>query len=492
MVKYNLMKPCNLIIFGAKGDLAKRKLFPSLYQLEKLRLIKSQFRIICIGRDSCNILKYINIVRTSLENFIDEKIDEKFWEILKNRLDFCNININNTKSFTLLYKKLKKSITNIYYLATPYTVFGQICKGLGLFGLNTNNSRIVVEKPLGTNLVSSININNQISKYFNENQIYRIDHYLGKEAILNLMYLRFANNLFISNWDNKSIDHVQITVAEQIGIENRWDYFDKVGQMKDMLQSHLLQILSIITMSPPSDFTADKIRDEKIKILHKLKPISYKNVYNSTVKGQYTQGFIKELKVPGYLEENGSTKNSYTETFVAIKVDIDDHRWLGVPFYLRTGKRLPIKYSEIVIYYKHPPFNLFRKYYKILPQNKLTIRLYKNEGIDIQILNKVPEFNQKYKLENAKLNLNFSEIYNKNYNINEYGKLLLEIMNGMQSLFLHRNEIEAAWTWVDSITDAWQYHNIKPQYYKAGTWGPLDSIKMIKKDGRNWNIINNN
>lgn len=234
----------------------------------------------------------------------------------------------------------------------PPSTFGAICKGLGTAGLNKEPARVVMEKPLGTDLASSRVINDQVAEFFNECQVYRIDHYLGKETVLNLLALRFANSLFSSNWDNRTIDHVQITVAEEVGIEGRWGYFDKAGQMRDMIQNHLLQILTMIAMSPPSDLTTDRIRDEKVKVLRSLRRIDRSNVHETTVRGQYTAGFVQGHKVPGYLEEEGANKSSSTETFVSIRVDIDDWRWSGVPFYLRTGKRLPTKCSEVVVYFK--------------------------------------------------------------------------------------------------------------------------------------------
>ncbi|AKZ65854.1 glucose-6-phosphate dehydrogenase [Candidatus Palibaumannia cicadellinicola] len=486
MAVTSIAQACDLVIFGAKGDLARRKLLPSLYQLEKACYIHPETRIIGVGRAEWDIKAYTYMVRKALETFMKEKIDEKIWNILSTRLNFCNFDINETKNFFILAEKIDPmSRVIINYFAMPANTFSSICQGLKEININNNPHRIVLEKPLGTSLESSRIINDQVAKYFKENQIYRIDHYLGKETVLNLLALRFANSLFANNWNNSNIDHVQITVAEEVGIEGRWSYFDQAGQMRDMIQSHLLQILTIIAMSPPADLTTDNIRDEKVKILRSLRTIDNSNVHDTTVRGQYTEGWINGKKVPGYLEEEGANKNSLTETFVSIRVNIDNWQWAGVPFYLRTGKRLPIKCSEVVVYFKNPPINLFRDSYQPLPPNKLTIRLQPDEGMEIQIVNNVPRLGNKHCLKTTKLDLSFTKTFNKNIS-DAYERLLLETMRGIQSLFVRRDEIEEAWKWVDSIIEAWKKNNDAPQPYQAGTWGPIASVTMMTKDSRSW------
>ncbi|URJ28315.1 glucose-6-phosphate dehydrogenase [Candidatus Blochmannia vicinus (nom. nud.)] len=484
----SITQACNLIIFGTKGDLTRRKLFPSLYQLEKIGAIHPDTRIIGVGRAEWSLVMYIEVVYASLKKFMLDPIDESLWCIFRARLDFCNLDVHQTERFVHLLDKLQNvDMATINYLATPPDTFGIICKGLSSIGLNKKSNRIVIEKPLGTNLDSARVINAQISEYFEEKQIYRIDHYLGKETVLNLLALRFANYLFSSNWDNNTIDHVQITVAEEVGIEGRWGYFDAIGQMRDMIQSHLLQILTIIAMSPPSNLSADCIRDEKVKVLQSLRKIDGNHVHNVTVRGQYTSGFIHGKPVPGYLEEKGANKSSNTETFVSLCVNIDNWRWAGVPFYLRTGKRLPIKYSEIVIFFKKPVINLFPDSYQDLPNNKLTIRLQPNEGIDVQILNKIPGLGHKHRLQATKLNLSFYKTFCPEHIVDAYERLLLETMRGIQVLFVRHDEIEGAWKWVDSIIQSWELENNVPKLYQAGTWGPVESMTMIAKDGRFWN-----
>lgn len=479
---------CDLVIFGAKGDLARRKLLPSLYQLEKAGYIHPDTRIIGVGRADWDQATYVDFVKKSLNEFVKEDLDEALWAKLESRLDFCNLDVNETSNFVHLADMLKQNPhTAIYYFAMPPGTFGSVCQGLGYAKLNAEPNRVVMEKPLGTNLASSQEINNEVAKYFNECQVYRIDHYLGKETVLNLLALRFANSLFVNNWDNSTIDHVQITVAEEVGIEGRWGYFDKAGQMRDMIQNHLLQILTMIAMSPPSDLTTDRIRDEKVKVLRSLRRIDHTNVREKTVRGQYTGGYIQGNKVPGYLEEEGANKVSKTETFVALRVDIDDWRWAGVPFYLRTGKRLPAKCSEVVVYFKKPALNIFAESYQDLPQNKLTIRLQPDEGIDIEILNKAPGLDHKHRLQTTKLDLSFSETFNQTHLADAYERLLLEAMRGIQALFVRRDEVEEAWKWVDSIMDAWEMDNEPPKPYQSGTWGPIASVAMITRDGRSWN-----
>lgn len=482
-IKYS----CDLIIFGAKGDLARKKLIPALYQLEKKHQIHKESRIIGVGRANWNKLEYINIVYDSLNFFLKEKIDEQVWNKLYKRLDFCFIDVNKIEHFYNLNKLIiKKNNIVISYFAMPSNTFYSICKGLKSIKLNKIPHRIIMEKPVGHSLKTAQEINHQVSRFFQENQIFRIDHYLGKETIINLLTLRFANSFFLTNWNNKNIDHIQITVAENVGIEGRWNYFNQNGQMRDMIQNHLLQILTIITMTPPNSLSSDNIRNEKVKILKSLRKIDKNNIKQNTVRGQYLEGIINNYKVPGYLEESGSTKISNTETFVAIQANIDNWQWLGVPFYLRTGKRLPLKCTEIIIVFKTPIFNLFKSFCPKLPSNKLIIRLQPNEGISIEILNRAPGAHHLEKLKKIKLNLNYSEIFDKKESLDAYERLILESIKGKQSLFVRKDEVEESWKWIDSIIKTWNKENIPLKKYYAGTWGPNDANILINKNGHYW------
>ncbi|QCI22185.1 glucose-6-phosphate dehydrogenase [Buchnera aphidicola] len=482
---------CDLVIFGAKGDLSKRKLLPALYKLEKLNKIHKNTRIIGAGRADWNIQEYIKIAKTAIKSFLNEKIDDIIWKKFSTRLYFCNIDVYEKLHFFRLKKILnqKKNII-IYYCAMPPNTLHSIFIGLKNASLNPDSSRIILEKPLGVCLESSKKINNQISKYFTESQIFRIDHYLGKESILNLIALRFSNSLFFHNWNNEIIDHIQITVSEEVGIEGRWNYFNNTGQMKDMVQNHILQILTIIAMDQPESITSESIKAEKLKILRCLKSISNHNVNTHTVRGQYSSGTIKGKNVPSYIKEEDAKKNSQTETFVAIKVNIDNKKWFGVPFYLRTGKRLPHKYSEIVVFFKKIPVNLFKNSNLQEFQNKLILRLEPNENIKIEFLNKRPGLDQEYKLENSYLKSNYSKKKSINL-IDAYERLLLESMRGIQSLFVSREEIEESWKWIDPIVEAWKKtKNNEIQLYKSGTWGPENSNLLLSRDNRVWYEFN--
>ncbi|MEE2023698.1 MULTISPECIES: glucose-6-phosphate dehydrogenase [Alkalimonas] len=481
-------KACDLILFGTKGDLARRKLLPALYQLEKAGLMQDDSRVIGVARDELELEAYQQLVRKNLETFIKkEPIDEEVWQRFKERLHYVQLDLSATAD----YKKLSAVVDSsqripVSYFATPPALFSAICAGLHAAGLAAEPARVVLEKPIGHDLESSRLINEQVAQYFNECQIYRIDHYLGKETVLNLLALRFANAIFASNWDHNAIDHVQITVAEEVGVEGRWSYYDDAGQMRDMVQNHLLQVLTLIAMEPPARLDADSIRDEKLKVLKALRPIDTSNVHEKTVRGQYAGGYVAGGAVPGYLDEEGSRSNSSTETFVAIKVDIDNWRWAGVPFYLRTGKRMPEKRSEVVISFKPQPHNIFHETYKQLPANKLIIRLQPDEGVEVQVMNKIPGLGEHMQLKQTKLDLSFDETFSSKRIADAYERLLLEAMLGNQYLFVRRDEVEHAWRWVDGILAAWQATGETPKSYQAGSWGPVSAISLLARDDRNW------
>lgn len=480
-------KPCDLVIYGALGDLSRRKLLVSLYRLEQSGSLERDTHIIGIDRLPEDTTGFITIARQSLQEFLNENIDDEIWNKFAERLAYLQMDLTKMDQYNQLKAVTdSKSRILVNYFSVWPGLFKDICNGLSQSGILTNQSRMVMEKPIGHDLDSSKEINDAVAETFSEEQVYRIDHYLGKETVLNLLALRFANSIFTTNWDHNTVDHIQITVAEEIGIEGRWDYFDKTGQLRDMVQNHLLQILTFIAMEPPVNLEAQSIRNEKIKVLKALRPITSDNVEEKTVRGQYTDGFLKGEAIPGYLNEEGSNPESTTESFVALRTDIDNWRWAGVPFYLRTGKRMSYKRTEIVIYFKQLPHNIFKDSYRNLPPNKLIIHLQPKEGIEIEMLNKVPGLDGSIKLQQTKLDLSLSETDKKVRKFRGYERLMLEAMRGNSTLFLSRDEIEQAWIWVDSIQNAWKQHNERPKSYSAGNWGPVASDALLARDNRAW------
>jgi len=371
----------------------------------------------------------------------------------------------------------------VAYLATAPSLFGTIAQGLKKNGLVTDNSRIVLEKPLGHDYESACAINNEVGNCFAENQIYRIDHYLGKETVQNLLALRFANSLFEPLWRRGAIDHVQITVAEDLGVGGRVEYYDKIGALRDMVQNHLLQLVCLVAMEAPSSLHHDAVRDEKIKVLRALRPITGDAVRTSTVRGQYTAGAINGKTVTGYRDELGETTSS-TETFVALKLEIDNWRWSNVPFYLRTGKRLKGKHSEIVVQFQEVPHSIFpEQKYNVAP-NRLTIRLQPDEGVKLSVMAKEPGPGG-FDLRPVSLDLSFEETFGARYP-DAYERLLMEVLRGNPALFMRRDEVEAAWHWIDTIIDSWAASKQKVESYVAGSWGPAASSLLLDRDGRAW------
>ncbi len=483
----NSKKACDFTIFGVLGDLSRRKLIPSLYQLEKAGLLDADTRIIGVARHELSQEDFVAKMRESLEKFSKKEIDQKVVERLLLRLHYILINLDVPDEYNRLAEVVdqdKRVLVN-YFSVAPF-LFDDICVGLDHAGIVTAETRAVLEKPIGSDLASSQEINDTVANVFTESQVYRIDHYLGKETVMNLLALRFANSIFTTNWDHNTIDHVQITVAEEIGIEGRFGYFDKSGQTRDMLQNHLMQILTLVAMEPPVDMDGESIRNEKLKVLKALRPITIDTVDEKTVRGQYSAGYMKGQAVPGYLEEEGGNPHSTTESFVALRVDIDNWRWADVPFYLRTGKRLTTKRSEVVIYFKHLPHNIFKSSYKKIPRNKLVIRLQPNEGVEIEMMNKVPGIGKGIKLQKTLLDLSFSDAFHGEHVANAYERLILEAMMGNQSLFIRRDEVERSWEWIDSIQNAWKQSNEPPKKYPAGSWGPVASVALLARDGREW------
>jgi glucose-6-phosphate 1-dehydrogenase len=478
---------CDFTIFGVLGDLSRRKLIPSLYQLDKAGLLADDTRIIGVARHELSQEEFVVKMREALDTFVKDSLEPEVVNRLLSRLHYVLINLDVPEEYFRLNEAIdqEKRVLINYFSVAPF-LFDDICTGLAHAAIITPQTRVVLEKPIGRDLASSQEINDTVARVFTEDQVYRIDHYLGKETVMNLLALRFANSIFTTNWDHNTIDHVEITVAEQVGIEGRWGYFDKAGQLRDMVQNHLMQILTLVAMEPPVNLNGDSLRNEKLKVLKALRPITRENVDDKVVRGQYAGGFIKGQPVTGYLEEEDGNPKSSTETFVAIRVDIDNWRWADVPFYLRTGKALATKRSEVVINFKKLPHNIFADSYKKLPPNKLIIRLQPDEGVEIEMLNKVPGIGVGVQLQRTMLDLSFSEAFADERIADAYERLILEVMHGNQALFVHRDEVERSWTWIDSIQDAWAASNEPPKKYPAGTWGPVASVALLARDGREW------
>ncbi|HST75205.1 MAG TPA: glucose-6-phosphate dehydrogenase, partial [Acetobacteraceae bacterium] len=372
----------------------------------------------------------------------------------------------------------------VFYLATSPDLYGPICAHIGRFGLVTPQSRVVLEKPIGHDLASARAINDQVGEVFTEAQTFRIDHYLGKETVQNLLALRFANSIFERLWNTDVIDHVQITVAETVGVEGRAGYYDGSGALRDMVQNHMLQLLCLLAMEPPVSLEADAVRDEKLKVLRALRPIEPHETGIRTVRGQYTQGAVDGQPVLGYLHDLGAAEPSRTETFVALKAEVRTWRWANVPFYLRTGKRLPQKVSEIVIQYRALPFSIFPADGTDLQPNRLIIRLQPEEGMRLEMMTKEPGPGG-LRLRPTGLDISFEKAFGTRY-ADAYERLLMDTVRGNTTLFMRRDEVEAAWAWVEPLIEAWSGSPDLPRPYAAGSWGPTASIAMIARDGRTW------
>ncbi|WP_374418777.1 glucose-6-phosphate dehydrogenase [Stutzerimonas kunmingensis] len=480
------VEPITFALFGALGDLALRKLFPALYQLDRAGLLHADTQILALSRESGEPATHKARIEQALRTRVPKgELDEQALSRFSARLQYLAMDFRRAEDYMALRDCVPAEQPLIAYFATPAAVYGDICRFLATAGL-AEQARVVLEKPIGHDLASSRVINDAVAEHFPESRIYRIDHYLGKETVQNLIALRFANSLFETQWDQHHISHVEITVAETVGIEGRWGYFDQAGQLRDMVQNHLLQLLCLIAMDPPSNLTADSIRDEKVKVLKALAPITAESLHQRVVRGQYAAGNVAGISVPGYLDEENSNAESSTETFVALRADICNWRWSGVPFYLRTGKRMALKLSQIVIHFKEPPFYIFAPEQRALISNRLIIRLQPDEGISLQVMTKEQGLDKGMHLRSGPLQLNFSETYKSTRIPDAYERLLLEVMQGNQNLFVRRDEIEYAWQWCDQLIEGWNRLGAELKLYPAGSWGPVASIALITRDGRAW------
>lgn len=478
-------RPLDLVIFGGTGDLAMRKLLPALYHLHCDGLLAATTRVVGVARDDLDDAGYREQVCVQAQRFLGKDFRPGDWNAFAARLLYARVDALDGTSFSGLAEQLsaRPDGQRVFYLSTAPSLFAAISRHLEAAGLIAADSRVVLEKPLGHDLASSRAINDEVGHYFGEGQIYRIDHYLGKEPVQNLLALRFGNALFEPLWRREWVRDVQITVAEQVGVEVRGDFYDRVGAMRDMVQNHLLQLLCIVAMEPPASINPDAVRDEKLKILRALRPFGPGDVASRSVRGQYRAGASGGQPVPGYLEETGIAPDSRTETFVALKAEINTWRWAGVPFFLRTGKRMQDKVAEIVINFRSVPHSIFGIPASPQHANRMVIRMQPEETVDLHLLAKQP--GDVMHLQPVQLNLDFAEAF-RSRRLEAYERLLMDVMRGNLTLFVRRDEQEAAWRWVEPILAGWDASGERPKPYTAGTWGPAASSALLSRDGLSW------
>lgn len=479
----------DFILFGASGDLALRKLLPALYRRHTDTGFHESTRIIGVARSPLPREAYQQLVKDSLQQFLREgEWQNDAWQAFASKLHFVSIDAHTIDG----YQELKALVDTgeapdsrprVIYLSTPSSLYGSICNHLNEANLINERTRLVLEKPVGRNLDSAIAINAAVAQHFSEQQTYRIDHYLGKETVQNLLVLRFANPLFESLWNHHFIDHIQITIAESLGVEGRINFYEETGALRDIVQNHLLQLLCIVAMEPPPNIDPDRIRDEKLKVLRSLRPIYTSTLAKNVVRGQYRAGIIDNNAVCGYLEEEGMGTSSNTETYVALKVMIDNIRWAGIPFYLRTGKRLPERLCQIVVQFKEISHSIFQTSTQPVLSNKLVINLQPDESITLRLCGK--RFGPGMEIRPMDLNLNPGVRSNKRP-ADAYERLLVDVINGDQTLFLRQDELEQAWRWVEPILSEWEKSNSPPDDYAAGSWGPSAATLLLAKDGKLW------
>ena len=485
-----ILYPCNFVIFGATGNLASNKLLPALYNLEAAGRLPDSLNFVAFSRREWND----EVWHQHVEKLLQEKLKEQFSaEIFKKfiaRFSYLQGELHDENAYQKLLTELSKpklgACSNmLFYLAIKPTEFAAVIKNLEHIGLNKPRGlhRIVVEKPFGEDIESALVLNELLHKYFNENQIFRIDHYLGKETVQNLLVFRFANTLIEPLWNRNFIDHVQITVAEDIGIEKRADYYDKAGALRDMLQNHLMQLLTVVAMEPPAVLEADTLRDEKVKVLRSIRPISKRAVHAHAFRAQYAAGFCEGNAVPGYQQEEGVETNSITETFAAAKFYIDNWRWRGVPFYLRTGKRLAKQMSLIAIRFRHPPQQLFRETpLESIAPNWILLSIQPSESMHMEIHVKQPGL----AMDTRVIQLNASYHKTNETPLDAYETLLLDVIEGDRTLFIRFDEVEWAWRVVDPILKYWVQEREFIQTYPAGSWGPPEANRLFDSEDHFW------
>jgi glucose-6-phosphate 1-dehydrogenase len=480
------VEPFDMVVFGATGDLAARKLFPALYHRDLAGQLPVEARIIGTSRRELPAKEFLKSVETSIAEHVSEADrDPAVLRRFLSRITYAAVDAASETGWPALSKLLGPPGNRVraFYLAVAPDLFAPLTERLGRHGLASPGCRVVVEKPIGHDGASARAINDAIGRVFDESQIFRIDHYLGKETVQNLMALRFANALFEPLWNAAHIDHVQITVAETLGLEGRAGYYESSGALRDMVQNHILQLLCLAAMEPPTSIAADAVRDEKLKVLRSLKRIGEDEVAQATVRGQYRAGASGNGPVKSFLEELGKPQSA-TETFVAVKVEVESWRWKGVPFYLRTGKRLASRVSEIVVTFRQVPHSIFDTSAGLLTPNRLVIRLQPDEGVKLWLMIKDPGPGG-MRLRHVPLDMSFAESFGVR-SVDAYERLLMDVVRGNQTLFMRRDEVEAAWAWVDPILEAWRSGGEMPKLYTAGTWGPAASVALIERDGRTW------
>ncbi len=490
--------PCTLVIFGATGDLTKRKLFPALYNLASASLLPAELAVVGVGRYEMSSEALRERLKADLESFATGTPDAARSAWLLERLSYVGGEIGDGATYVRLREALDRVEAErgtrgnvLFYLAIPPDLFDDTIHHLAAAGLIEETGRwrrVVIEKPFGHDLDSARELNRQILEVLREQQIYRIDHYLGKETVQNIMAFRFANGIFEPIWNRRYIDHVQITVAETVGVEQRGDYYEKSGALRDMVQNHMFQLLAFTAMEPPISFAADVVRDERVKVLYAVRPLSHEDVLHQTVRGQYGPGLIDGHEVPGYRAEKNVAPASAVETFAALKLYVDNWRWADVPFYLRTGKRLPRRVTEIAIQFKRAPFQLFRgTAVEHLSSNLLVLHIQPDEGITLHFQAKVP--GPDMHLGKVKMSFAYADAFGQRPSTG-YETLLYDAMTGDSTLFHRSDMVEAGWSVVAPILDVWQA--LTPRdfpSYAASTWGPAAADELLQKDGRRWRTL---
>ncbi|MCA1654595.1 MAG: glucose-6-phosphate dehydrogenase [Sphingomonadales bacterium] len=478
--------PSTLLLFGATGDLAHRMLLPSLYGLHADGLLPPDLKIVGTARSALNDADY----RASALQALREHVPTDFFTEDKaasfvERISYVTLDATKAEGFAALRERIDPAQGLAIFLSTAPSLFKATIDGLEAAGLTGERVRLALEKPLGSNLASSREINDAVAVAFPEARTFRIDHYLGKETVQNLLALRFANSLFEPLWNSAHIDHVQITVAETVGLEGRGDYYDGAGALRDMVQNHMLQLLALVAMEPPADFDATSVRDEKVKVLRSLRRIGPAEVGASAVTGQYAAGAVGGQPVPGYADELQRT--SSTETFVALKAHVDNWRWAGVPFYLRTGKRMPERRTEIFIQFKSVPHSIFASRGAAAQPNKLLIAIQPEENIRLWLMAKTPGLDrQGIRLREMPLAIGVDNAFADHRRRIAYERLLLDLIEGDPTLFVRRDEVEAQWDWIDRVRSAWGEAGVEPRPYAAGNWGPSAAIALTERDGVHW------